>query len=154
MYGSPTPERGRQQVRGPRPKSSRQFPGWTPTASAVQNHDVNLRGGIARSLLVAFLAAACGGLPPDEARTRQDYCFWFDRFLDVLEQDDFTEEEFDRAAEDLIAAGISFGIRGNAPGIEQSIDEFVEALDDRDVAATDRFINNTLGYCEDLLNPI
>lgn len=108
------------------------------------------RGGVVVAL-VAFLAASCVGTPPDQAETRSDFCFWFDRFLDVLEEEDSTPEEIDQAAQDLIAAGVSFGIRGDAPGIKMEVDNLARALDNRDLATVDEFINNTLGYCEDLL---
>jgi hypothetical protein len=103
---------------------------------------------------VTLVATACAGTPPDEARTREDFCFWFDRFLGVLEDEGSTAQEVDQATEDLITAGVSFGVRGDAPGIGQEIDRFARALDAGDQSAIDAFINNTLGYCEDLLEPV
>jgi hypothetical protein len=118
---------------------------------------VAARSGIRRArlivLVVPLLLGGCAELDPEEARTRADFCFWFDRFLDVLEEEDPPPEEIDQAAQDLIAAGVSFGIRGEAPGIGMEIDAFAAALDNMDLAAVDEFINNTLLYCEDLLVP-
>jgi hypothetical protein len=112
------------------------------------------RSVLVRLALVSVLLPACAQIPPEEARTRADFCFWFDRFLDVLEDGDATRQEVDEATEDLITAGLAFGIQGEAPGIRQEIERFAAALDAGDQAAIDGFINNTLAYCEDLLEPV
>jgi hypothetical protein len=74
--------------------------------------------------------------------------------LDALEDDEATPEEVDRAIQDFITGGVSFGISGNAPRIRQEVESFAAALDGGDQATVDEFINSTLRYCEDVLESV